>query len=135
MHRHAVDGGQAIVVGKVKNNDMDEERSVGGLNFIFRSVVDGDTVLPVFKLLVQLANGVEQFAVRLLRSLGGIQPFVNSALDGRELAQRPEKIELSSTVGERHVSNVVWRVFAWKFDIHVVVVLYWWPSGSQANTL
>jgi hypothetical protein len=66
---------------------MNDEGSVGGLNFVFGSEIDRNAILPVFQLLIKLTDGVEQFTVRLLRCFGGIQSLVNTALDGSEFAE------------------------------------------------
>lgn len=87
VYRHAVDGGQAIIVSEVKDDNVKKKRTVGGLNLIFWPEVDGDVVFPIFQLLVKLANGIEQFTIRLLGCFGGVESFIDSALDGGELAK------------------------------------------------
>lgn len=82
-----MDGGQAIIVSEVKNDNMKEKRTVGGLNLMFGPEVDGNVVFPIFQLLVKLANGIEQFAVRLFGSFGGVESFIDSALDCGEFAK------------------------------------------------
>lgn len=42
---------------------------MGGRDLVLRSEIDGDAILPVFQLLVELANGIQEFAIRLLGCL------------------------------------------------------------------
>ncbi len=44
---HAVDGGQAVVVGEVQHDDVQDQGGVGGLDLVLGAPLDGDAVLPV----------------------------------------------------------------------------------------
>lgn len=135
VHRHAVDGCQTIIVREVEDDNVKEERTVGGLNLILWPEVNGDIVFPVFQLLVKLADGIEQFAIRLLGCFGGVESFVDPALDGGEFAKRSEEIKFPFAVSEWDITDIIWRVFARQFDIHIIVILYWWPARSETDAV
>lgn len=127
---HAVDGGQAVVIGEVEHDDMQDQGRVRCLDFMLRSEINGDLVLPVLELLVQLANGIEEFASRLPRGLGRIKSLVDAALDAGEFAHDPEEIQLALAVGKGDVTNAILGILAWELNIHIIVIL----RGGAART-
>ena len=110
MDRHAVDGGQTVVVGKMKDDDVQDQWGVLRFDLMLGSKIERDAVLPFFELLIQLADGIEELTVRLPRRLGGIELLVDLALDDGESTHESEEVDLALTTGERNVPNVVRRV-------------------------
>ncbi len=47
----------------MKHDNMENERGVRGFDFMLRAEVDGDTVLPFFQLVVQLADGIQELSI------------------------------------------------------------------------
>src|SRR4051812_9083078 len=54
MDRHPMDRRQTIVVSKVQNYNMKDERSMRSLDFMLWPEVDRYTIFPVFQFLVKL---------------------------------------------------------------------------------
>ena len=81
MDRHPVNGSQTIVISEVKDNNVENQRRMGGLDLMLRSEIKRDTVFPFLQFSVKIADGVQQFSIRLLRCLGGVKAFVHPALD------------------------------------------------------
>lgn len=79
-----MDRGQAVVVSEMEDNDVQDQRRMSGLDFVFRSKVDRDIVFPFFQFLVEITNGVQKLSIGLLRCFSGIKPFVHAAFDGCE---------------------------------------------------
>lgn len=59
MNRHPVDRGQAIVIGKMKDDNVENQRGMSGFNFMLRSEIDRDAVFPLFQFLIKITNGVQ----------------------------------------------------------------------------
>ena len=110
MDRHAMDGGQTVVVGKVKDDDVQDQWGVLGFDVMLGSKVEGDALLPFFELSIQLADGIEELTVRLPGRLGRIELLVDLTLDDRKGTHEPEEVDLALATGERNVPNVVRRV-------------------------
>ena len=85
-------GGQAIVVGKMQGDDMQGERGVRDFDFVLGSKVDGNGIFPSLELLIELANGVEQFSIRLSRRFDRIELLVNLGLYGGKDALSTEEV-------------------------------------------
>lgn len=58
MDRHPMNGGQAIVVSEMEDNDVQDQRRMCGLDIVFRPEVDWDAVFPFLQFLVEITNGV-----------------------------------------------------------------------------
>lgn len=112
---------------------MENERSMGGLDLIFWPEIYGNTVFPFFKLLIKLSDCVEELSIGLLRCLGRVKSFIDLAFDSSERAHRSEQIEFPFPVRQWNVSDIIWRIFAWKFDIHVVVILHRRSTRTEAH--
>ena len=59
VNRHAMDGGEAVVVGKVEDHHMKDEPRMRSLDLVLRSKIQRDAILPILELLVELADRVE----------------------------------------------------------------------------
>jgi hypothetical protein len=105
-----------------------------GLDFVFRSEVDWDIIFPVLKLLVELTNSVEQFTVRLFRGFDRVQSLVHLASNNGKCAHEAEEVHFALAVRERDIPDVVWRIFARKLHVRVVVILNWRSPRPQTNT-
>lgn len=60
-----MDGRQAIVVGEMKDHNMEDQWSMTCLDLVLRSEVKGYAVFPLFELFVQFADSVQQSTVGL----------------------------------------------------------------------
>lgn len=60
-----MDGRQAIVVGEMKDHNVEDQRSMRCLDLVFWSEINGYAVLPLFEFFVEFANGVQQSPVGL----------------------------------------------------------------------
>lgn len=112
---------------------MEDKRGVGGLDLMFGAEVERDAVFPGFEFSVQLADGIEQFSVALLRGLDGIELAIDFARDDGKLAHEAEEIDLAFAIGEWDVANVVGGVLGREFNIHVIIVLSRGATRSEAS--
>ena len=72
MDRHPMYSREAIVVGKMKNNDVEDQRGMGGFYLVFWPEIKGNGILPVFELLIELTNCIQQLAIGLFRGFGRV---------------------------------------------------------------
>lgn len=114
---------------------MKDKRGVGSLNLVLGPEINGDAVFPVFQLLVEFTDCVQQFPIRLLRCFGGVETLIYSAFDGGEFAQRSEQVEFAFPIGKWNISNVVWRIITRELDVHVIIILHGWPAGSKTEAV
>ena len=63
MYGHAVDGCKAVVVGEVKDDDMKDERRMRCFDFVLRPEIKWYRILPFLKLMIELTNGIQQYAI------------------------------------------------------------------------
>ena len=95
---------------------------------MFGPKINGNTVLPVFQLLVELANSVKQLSIRLLGGLGRVEFFVYFARDDGKGTHQSEKVGLALAISQGNVADVIRRVFTREFHIHVIIILDGRPS-------
>lgn len=50
---------QAVVIGKMKDDNMKNQRGMRGFDFMLWSEIDRNTVLPLFQFLIKVTNGVQ----------------------------------------------------------------------------
>jgi hypothetical protein len=67
---HAMNRSKTVVIGEVEEDNMNDQRAVRGVDFVFGTEVNWNVVLPFFELAIQLTNGVEKFPISLSRCLG-----------------------------------------------------------------
>lgn len=59
MYGHAVDSSQAVVVRKMKYNNVQDKGRMGGLDFVFWSEFNRNAILPFFELFIKISDGVQ----------------------------------------------------------------------------
>ena len=80
-------------------HDIQGQRGMRGLDLVLWPEVQGNAVFPSLELFVELSDGVEKLAIRLLRSLYGVQTSVHFAADDGKLAHQPEEVDLALAIG------------------------------------
>jgi hypothetical protein len=51
--------GEAVVISKMEDDDMQDEWRMRSLDLVFGSEINGDAILPLLKLPIQFANGIQ----------------------------------------------------------------------------
>lgn len=69
MYRHSMNRSETIVICEMKNDNVQDQRGMGGFYLVFRTEINGDAILPFFQLVIQLSNSVKEFAIGLFRGL------------------------------------------------------------------
>ena len=54
-----MDGRQAIVVGEMKDHNVEDQRSMGCLDLVLGPEIKGYAVFPLFELLVEFPDSVQ----------------------------------------------------------------------------
>ena len=91
---------------------MQDQGRMGRLDLVLWPEVKRYRVLPLFKIFVELPNGVEQSTIGLLRSFCGIELLVHPTFDDGKGTHKPEQIGFTLTISKRNVSDVVAWVFS-----------------------
>ena len=126
---------QAIVVREMEDHNMEDERGVRGFDLVFGSEVDRYAILPVFQFLVELANGVKKLSIGLFRRFSRIELLVDFARYDSEGAHESEQIRLAFAVRQGNIADIIRWILAWKFNIHVIIVLDRRPARSKADAV
>lgn len=63
VNGHSVNGCKTVVVGEMQYHDVQDQRGVRGFDLVLWPKVQWNSILPLLKLFVQLADGVEKLTI------------------------------------------------------------------------
>ncbi len=58
-----MNGGEAVIVCEMKDNNVENERRMRRLDLVFRSEVERNAILPFFELVIKLAYSIQKDAI------------------------------------------------------------------------